>query len=197
MLDILKGLFGKSGSKKQQVDEVVSDSLGNYISLAKLEHVDFVAGEILKGSKVGSYNRAYAQSPRLAMPGLEKQLRDSIQYNKFSPNGVDQVRSLISIGHINKEVSGFCWSNRPSEDTYELHMLSVKDSKCNMGLGKALLLDALASYPEGSQVIARIYKDEFKTDYSRSMLNMLVEEGFTESTEQPNTKTTLFSKQLL
>lgn len=195
MLNLFKRLLGQKESN-QQVDEVASDSHGNYISLATLEHVEFITDEILKGSNVGNYNRAYAQYPRQALPGLEKQLRDSIQHNKFSIGRGDLITSVISIAHHNNEVSGFCWSTSPSKNTYEVFMLSVREDKRRDGLGKALLLDALASYPEESLVIARIYKDEFKSDLNRSMQNMLFEEGFEEPQEQPNKKTTLFSKKL-
>jgi ribosomal protein S18 acetylase RimI-like enzyme len=195
MLSFLKGIFTKNRGKSQ-IDTVVSDLRGNYISLARLEHAEFIVGQILEGSRVGNYNRSYAQAPEMLLPGLEHQVRESIQHNQYRPNNEEVVVSVISIGHCNNEVSGFCWSTNPSENTYELHMLSVKEDRRRAGLGKALLLDAIASYPEGSQVIARIYKDEFKTDRSRSMLNMLTEEGFEESLEQPNTRTTLFSKRI-
>lgn len=193
MFNFIKRLLGQDKSK---TDNDENNSTGNYISLATLEHIEFIVGEILKGSEVGNYNRSYAQSPKLALPGLEKQLRSSIQHNKFTPNGVDLITSIISIGHHNHEVSGFCWSTSPSHNTYEVHMLSVKEERRRAGLGKALLLDAIDSYPKGSQVIARIYKDEFKTDRSRSMQDMLLEAGFERSLEQPNQKSTLFSKQL-
>jgi len=186
----------RNNREMPQADQGENNQGGNYTSLAKLEHVEFIVGEILKGSATGNYNRSYAIAPEMLLPGLRKQVRESIQHNYHSVSDEEVVTSIISIGYINNEVSGFCWSTKPLAKTFELHMLSVGEGKRNMGLGKALLQDALASFPEGSQVIARIYKDEFKTDHSRSMLNILAEEGFTEPAEQPNTKTTLFSKEL-
>ncbi len=161
---------------------------------AEFKHGSFIFEEIVKGAKTGNFHPAYINS-EYAHQELRSQIADSIYSKECGSVNGGMMTSKIIVIYLGGEVSGFCWSTSPLENTFEIYMLSVRKGSRKAGLGKLLLLDTLASYPKGSKAIARIYKDAFKTDRNKSMQKMLIKEGFSRSVKQ-HIRTTQFNKKI-
>ena len=197
-VELFKKLFKKKAPKKMtetEVEEVLKPTFADGIFPAKQEHLEFIFQEVVNGAGSGSYHPALYE--RYAHIGLREQISDSINSKYFNARTNDKIRKTaaeIKVIYHGGEVSGFYWSTNPSENLFEVYMLSVREKSKRTGLGKRLVQAALSSYPKGSKTIARVYENQFKIDRSNAMQKILIGEGFEKPLKQLSTHTTQFEK---
>jgi hypothetical protein len=158
---------------------------------AKPVHFAFIVDEILKEAAKGNFNPDCVRSVE-HRASLKSQIKTSISKGHCRTVSGDAT-SRIAVIYKDNEVCGFSWSVAASANSIELLMLSVRDENRGDGLGKKMLRESLSIYPEGYEVIVRIYKDEYKLDHNRYMQKMILNEGFREESKQ-NKSTNQFVK---
>ena len=158
---------------------------------AKHVHFPFIVDEILKEAAKGNFNPACIRSDE-HRSSLKSQIKTSISKGRCRTVGGDAT-SRIAVIYKDNEVCGFSWSVAAGVNSIELYMVSVRDESRGNGLGKKMLRESLSIYPEGYEVIVRIYKDEYKSDHNRHMQKMILNEGFREDPKK-NKSTNQFVK---
>lgn len=201
MIQLLKEMFKKKPASLPadiEVKEKLKYIRADGVYPAEEVHSDLIFQEIIKGAGAGCYYPALYE--QFAHKGLKLQILDTIQTNSFnavSDGKLKKMDGIIKVIYQDGEASGFYWSMTPSDQCFEIYMLSVREQNKQMGLGKKLMLDALSTYSEGSEVVARVYKSEYKVDQSNAMQKILKGMGFKEALVQEYKHTTQFEKTII